>query len=235
VRTRQHRLVTQENGETAPTHAFLEVIDNGTGMSELTLKRCLEPFYSTKGQRGTGLGLAMVYGVMERHQGNIEIESQLGEGTTMRLVFPLLAERPENDSETETVIRLPPLRILCIDDEPMMRELVSEMLVKDGHQVQAADGGPNGIDAFREAVQKEQAFDVVISDLGMPYLDGREVAKTLKSESPHTPVILLTGWGAFMKRDGEIPAHVDGVLSKPPRINELREMLGRVVKKKKKK
>ena len=79
--------------------------------------------------------------------------------------------------------------------------------------------------------QRGQPYDVVITDLGMPYLDGRQVAKTLKHESPGTPVILLTGWGAFMKADGELPAQIDGVLSKPPRSRELRETLTRVVRK----
>lgn len=228
VRTRTRSLNVNGDRNGAPTHGVLEVIDNGTGMSEMTLKHCLEPFYSTKGQRGTGLGLAMVYGVMERHQGKIEIESALGKGTTMRLVFPLLAKSHEADDKTTSAAKLPPLQILCVDDEPLLRELVKEMLEKDGHRVQSADGGQNGIELFRQAVKEGKHFDVVISDLGMPYLDGREVAKLVKKESPNTPVILLTGWGAFMKRDGQAPANVDAILSKPPRMNELREALAKV-------
>jgi DNA-binding response OmpR family regulator len=102
------------------------------------------------------------------------------------------------------------------------------MLERDGHEVEVSDGGQSGLDAFRLARDRGQPFDVVITDLGMPYLDGREVAKTLKRESPATPVIMLTGWGAFMKEDGSLPAQVDGVLSKPPRSRELRETLCRL-------
>lgn len=228
VRTRTLVLGKSEKSPNTPTHGVLEVIDNGTGMSELTLKHCLEPFYSTKGQRGTGLGLAMVYGVMERHQGKIEIDSELGKGTTVRLIFPLLAQRVEEIEGGGAIMRPHSLNVLCIDDEPLLRELVKEMLEKDGHRVQSADGGQTGLDAFRKAVEQGKPFDLVLTDLGMPYIDGREVARVVKKESPKTPVVLLTGWGAFMKRDGEEPAHVDGILSKPPRIHELRQVLARV-------
>jgi signal transduction histidine kinase/CheY-like chemotaxis protein len=225
--TMRTRVVGGSNGS-APAEVVLEVSDNGIGMSEETRKRCLEPFFSTKGQRGTGLGLAMVYGVMERHEGKIDVESELGEGTTFRLVFPVrqqLAERVRPEQPTELP---PPLRILCIDDEPLLRILLKEMLERDGHTVEVADGGQSGIDAFRIAQQGAQPFDVVITDLGMPYVDGRQVARLLKLESPATPVIMLTGWGAFMKEEGSSPTQVDSVLSKPPRSNELRAVLWRV-------
>jgi len=94
-----------------------------------------------------------------------------------------------------------------------------------------ADGGQSGIDAFRSAQKNGQPFDAVITDLGMPYVDGREVASTIKKESPGTSVIMLTGWGAFLKDDKATPVHVDGVLSKPPRIREIRAMLRKTVQK----
>jgi CheY-like chemotaxis protein len=101
------------------------------------------------------------------------------------------------------------------------------MLERDGHQVEACDSGQAGLDEFRVARERGQPFDLVITDLGMPYLDGRQVAKALKQESPATPVILLTGWGAFMKDGGNAQAQVDGILSKPPRSRELRETMQR--------
>jgi signal transduction histidine kinase/ActR/RegA family two-component response regulator len=233
VRTRSGGLPASlgSNGDHGPTHGILEVNDTGTGMSGETLKRCMEPFFSTKGQRGTGMGLAMVYGVMERHEGKIEIESEPGSGTTVRLIFPLRGLADGHGPVSETVGVSSPLQILCIDDEPLLRELVKEMLECDGHQVQVADSGQTGLDAFHRAAERGRAFDLVITDLGMPYLDGRQVARTLKNESPKTPIIMLTGWGAFMKSDGDIPAQVDGILSKPPRVNELRGMLTRLTQK----
>ncbi|HTR41811.1 MAG TPA: ATP-binding protein [Pseudomonadales bacterium] len=211
------------------TYAALEVSDSGVGMDEQTQKRCLEPFFSTKGKRGTGLGLAMVYGVIERHDGQIEIESQSGKGTTMRLLFaarPLLVsakiESPESDEPP------PPLHILCIDDEPALRALVHDILENDGHKIEMADGGQAGIKAFEAATQRKDPFDVVITDLGMPMVDGHAVARAVKGQSSRTPVIMLTGWGAFFKGDGDVPTEVDGILSKPPRLREIRSMLRKV-------
>ena len=202
--------------------------DSGTGMSEETRKRCLEPFFSTKGKRGTGLGLAMVYGVMERHEGGIEIQSELGKGTTFFLKFPVRAKAWRNESDDEQKnVEVSPMRILCIDDEPLVRDLIKEMLERDGHEVQSADGGQSGVAEFRLAQQNHRPFDLVITDLGMPYIDGRQVAKIIKSESPQTPVVMLTGWGAFMKEDGNAPQQVDCVISKPPRSKALREVIYR--------
>jgi signal transduction histidine kinase/CheY-like chemotaxis protein/HAMP domain-containing protein len=216
-----------QNGNKHPQKVIVEIRDTGTGMSEETRKRCLEPFFSTKGKRGTGLGLAMVYGVMERHEGGIEIQSELGKGTAFRLVFPVRTHSTTVEPEKEKDIKIEPMQILCIDDESLLRELLKEMLERDGHEVVLTDNGQSGLDEFRIATERHRPFDLVITDLGMPYLDGRQVAKTIKLQSPRTPVVMLTGWGAFMKEDGTGPAEVDGILSKPPRSRELREMLRR--------
>jgi CheY-like chemotaxis protein len=98
-------------------------------------------------------------------------------------------------------------------------------LGSDGHLVVAADGGQAGIDAFRTAQGNGASFSVVITDLGMPYIDGRKVAAAIKDMSPSTPVILLTGWGQRIVADPDLPLHVNCVLSKPPKLSELREAL----------
>lgn len=230
VRTRTVAWNASGLGDTHSARAILEVIDSGIGMDEATRKHCLEPFFSTKGKRGTGLGLAMVYGVVERHEGTVEIDSELGKGTTVRLTFPVRTVQPSNNTSNPGIAALPPLQILCIDDEPLLRELLREVLQRDGHHVQVSDGGQAGLAAFREANLSGRPFDAVITDLGMPYLDGRQVARMVKHESPATPVILLTGWGAFMKEDGERPQQIDAILSKPPRSKDLREVLVRVTR-----
>jgi signal transduction histidine kinase/ActR/RegA family two-component response regulator/HAMP domain-containing protein len=227
------RLVTEDlpgKQNEISAYAILETIDTGNGMDEETRKRCLEPFFSTKGQRGTGLGLAMVYGVVERHEGEIEIESEPGQGTTVRLVFPVraIAAADTKDFYKENSPRA--LHILCIDDEPLLRELVKEMLEREGHRIESADSGEAGIQAFRAAREGGKPFDVVITDLGMPYLDGRQVAAIIKGESPETPIVMLTGWGAFMKDDSHVSPHINGIISKPPRLKEIREILQRVVR-----
>jgi len=214
----------QISGGKYPDQIAVEVSDTGTGMDEETRKRCLEPFFSTKGKRGTGLGLAMVYGVIKRHEGEIDIQSEIGKGTTFRLTFPVRANLCK-DLDVENSLPIQPLRILCIDDEPLLRELMKEILERDGHTVEVSDSGQSGLDEFRLARQRGRPFDLIITDLGMPYLDGRQVAKMVKQESPETPVVMLTGWGAFMKEDGNAPEQVDGILSKPPRTRELRAIL----------
>lgn len=222
------RVMRNEGVESNGKHsmkAAIDITDTGTGMDEETRKRCLEPFFSTKGKRGTGLGLAMVYGVMERHAGSIEIQSEVGKGTTFRLVFPVRVNVPSAEPEKDGNVKVEPMQILCIDDESLLRELLKEILERDGHEVVLSDNGQSGLDEFRIATERNRPFDLVITDLGMPYVDGRQVAKTIKLESPRTPVVMLTGWGAFMKEDGSGPVEVDGILSKPPRSREIRDML----------
>ena len=205
---------------------LIEVIDTGQGMTDETRRHCLEPFYTTKGERGTGLGLAMVYGTVQRHHAKLEIDSEVGVGTTMRMRFAsggaqIQAIAPQE----EPVPSVGSLRILAIDDDPLVREALRYVLEVDGHVVTEADGGAEGITAFENAIQQRTVFDIVITDLGMPDIDGRQVAAKVKSISPATPVIMLTGWGQRMLADHELPEHVDHMLGKPPGLKELRTAL----------
>ena len=203
-----------------------EVTDSGAGMSEETRRRCLEPFFTTKGERGTGLGLAMVYGVLQRHGAELEIDSALGQGTTMRLIFPAAdparIRASSEDSEPARPDRLP---LLVIDDDPILLQTLRNILENDGHAVTVATGGAEGIAAFRAAMEAGRSIAAVITDLGMPNVDGRKVAAAIKAESPETPIVLLTGWGQRLIDDDDAPAHVDRVLSKPPKLRDLRQAL----------
>jgi signal transduction histidine kinase/ActR/RegA family two-component response regulator len=204
-------------------YAIVEVSDTGVGMDEETKRRCLEPFYTTKGERGTGLGLAMVYGMVQRHSADIEVESMPGVGTTVRLSFAA-----QSNSQVKAATRpssaasMRRLRILLIDDDPVLIKSLQDFLQEDGHRATAANGGQAGIEAFMAAVGTSESFDLVITDLGMPYVDGRKVAATIKTASSSTPIILLTGWGRRLIDENETPANVDKVLSKPPRLQDLR-------------
>ncbi|HTW63122.1 MAG TPA: PAS domain S-box protein [Bryobacteraceae bacterium] len=211
--------------ETAVAYAYIEVADTGSGMDENTLRRCMEPFFTTKGERGTGLGLAMVYGIAQRNNGSIEIESTPGKGTTMRLRFPIpRSPVAQLNAAIETEV-FSPRRILVVDDDPLVAEVMRDILHRDGHQVTVVEGGEAGISAFREASKSGAPFEIVLTDLGMPHVDGRRVAAAIKSESAHTPVILLTGWGRRMVADGDMPPGVDQLLSKPADLNELRHAI----------
>jgi CheY-like chemotaxis protein len=195
-------------------------------MDEETRRRCLEPFFTTKGERGTGLGLAMVYGMVQRHSADLEIDSAVRRGTTMRLIFAVadapLVSVSQGPRLSQHVARLP---ILIVDDDPMLIKSLRDILEQDGHAVTVADGGQKGIDTFTTAVARGSPFAVVITDLGMPYVDGRKVAASVKAASARTPVILLTGWGKRLLAENDIPAHVDRVLAKPPRLAEVRAAL----------
>ncbi len=209
-----------------PQRVFVDVIDDGVGMDDETKRRCLEPFFSTKGERGTGLGLAMVYGVVQRHGADFDIQSAPGQGTTMRMIFATPTTLVEKAGLPVAAEQAPsPLRILIIDDDPIILASLSEGLRLDSHVVLVADGGETGIEHFKEAIATDNPFDIVITDLGMPYVDGTEVARAVKSASPLTPVLMLTGWGHRLIDEDGIPIHVDRVLSKPPKLVELRASL----------
>jgi CheY-like chemotaxis protein len=202
----------------------IEVADTGMGMDEPTKRRCLEPFFTTKGERGTGLGLAMAYGMAQRHNGDIEIDSEPGKGTTVRFVFPAAAP-VDITSLPSPAMRVRPLRLLIIDDDPLLIRALRDILETDGHVIVSASGGLEGVDAFEEAHRRREPFDAVLTDLGMPYFDGRRVAACIKEISPDTPVILLTGWGQRLMAERDIPQHVDRVLNKPPKLYDLRSAL----------
>jgi signal transduction histidine kinase/ActR/RegA family two-component response regulator len=205
---------------------ILEVKDSGVGMDEETRRRCLEPFFTTKGDRGTGLGLAMVYGMAKRHSAGLDVESKVGHGTTIRLTFRVGA--PPGASSTRNPLPMfaaRSLRVLLVDDDPALLESLRSSLTDEGHKVSSANGGQSGIDAFRDAQKAGKPFDIVITDLSMPYVDGHQVVASVRAMSAGTPIILLTGWGQHVAGGNEGTPPVDRVLGKPPRIRELRNAL----------
>jgi CheY-like chemotaxis protein len=179
---------------------IIDVVDEGTGMNQETAQRALEPFFTTKGDGGTGLGLPMVQQVMERHSGTITIvkDEENGKrdskGTTVRLSFPVegpvASPKPKVDYDDTTALKL---KVLVVDDEPMLRMVVEEMLTAEGYSVSVAVGGPEAAELVTESFQAEEPFDVVVSDIEMPVLNGRMLAEFIEPESPNTEVILMTG------------------------------------------
>jgi signal transduction histidine kinase/DNA-binding response OmpR family regulator len=205
-------------------NVILEVSDTGIGMDAKTRARCLEPFFTTKGERGTGLGLAMVYGTAQRHGAELGIESEPQQGTIMRLTFRNLAQPAAAVPGAEPLsAESRSLRILIIDDDRLITEALTAALHAQEHVVATANGGQEGIDAFSAAHRGGKPFDVVLTDLGMPYVDGRIVAAAVKEVSPSTPIILLTGW--WQTGGDEVTAHIDRVIGKPVRLRELRAAL----------
>jgi signal transduction histidine kinase len=203
----------------------LEISDNGTGMTQDVLKRCLEPFFSTKGEKGTGLGLSMVFGIVERHKGTLDVQSAWGEGTTIAISLPIRvpvappASREAPDLETPCR----PLHVLVVEDEDLERDLMTRYLNTGGHSVEVAASGREGLEKFQHG-----AFDLVLTDLAMREMPGDQLASAIKAISPQTPVILVTGFGDMMNYSDEAPPDVDMVLSKPLGLAELRSAMAKV-------
>jgi PAS domain S-box-containing protein len=202
-----------------------EIEDSGPGMDAETRRNCLEPFFTTKGERGTGLGLAMVSGAAQRHKALLEIDSAPGEGTRIRLEFAVAAKARRKPERAQPPRKIRALRLLVIDDDPAVLRSTAMVLKRGGHAIITADGGQAGIDQLRAAREAGEPFDAVITDLGMPYADGNQVARAAKEIFPATPIVLLTGWGRTMATGDEAPAFVDFVLPKPLDLNALRDIL----------
>jgi len=219
-------VLTLRTGLGAPGQVAVEVRDTGIGMDDDARRRCLEPFFTTKGERGTGLGLAMVYGMAQRHSADIHIDSAPGNGTCVRLLFSATTAM-RREAEPVPLAISQALRILVIDDDPVLLRTLREILEQEGHTVDAASAGQKGIDALNEALAAGLDFSLVITDLGMPLMDGRQVAHAVKAKCPQMPVVMLTGWGERMVEEGDVPEDVDLVLGKPPTLRSLRQVLAR--------
>ena len=203
----------------------LSVSDTGTGMTEETRRRCLEPFYTTKGTTGTGLGLAMVQGIVQRHNGTVEIESQVGHGTTFIIRLPLQkGTQPPSVPPLEVPALTRSRHVLVVDDEPLLRAIAETYLTEDGHKVETAPTG-----AVALAQLKTGKFDLVITDKAMPEMNGEQLAAAIHQTVPGLPVIMMTGFGDLMKVTGEMPPYISEILSKPLTQASLRAAMAKVL------
>jgi len=220
----------------------VEVRDTGHGMSEEVRARIFDPFFTTKGVRGVGLGLSVVYGIVQRHGGRIEIDSLPGAGTVMRLVLPAMAEaeveRARERSRSESTDRLslvalrgggaggPVLRVLVIDDEPAVRSLLRDLLCAVGHAVVEAANGREGL----EHIERGERFDLVLTDLGMPEISGWDVARAVAESPTPPPVILVTGWGIQLDDRTLAASRVAAVVAKPFTLEDVLGAVERVTR-----
>jgi PAS domain S-box-containing protein len=199
-----------------PGIVTLEVADTGVGMTPDVRKRCMEPFFTTKGAGGTGLGLATSYRIVKRHHGEIQVETELGHGTRIIVALPTIStslspEPPKGPAA------LPAMRILLIDDEEVVRNVIAEYLFADGHKVDLADGPGAGLRKIHAG-----SYDLIITDRAMPEMSGDQLAVQARRIAPAVPILMLTGFGDFMNAAEERPEAVDVVVSKPVTIGALR-------------
>jgi|GEM_PF-1022290 len=189
---------------------LLSVSDTGMGITDETKNKIFDPFFTTKGREGLGMGLSVTYGIVRRHGGSIRVESTLGKGTTFHIRLPVARGAEKRQLPTKPVPYVEEATILLVDDDPQVSEVLGLMLQQLGHQVSGFTSAKEALDAFEKG-----EFKLVITDLGMPDISGRDVAKAVKEMKPETPVLLITGWGvqldpAELKMEG-----VDGVIAKP--------------------
>jgi signal transduction histidine kinase len=200
---------------------YCSVGDTGAGMSADTRQRALEPFFTTKGPKGVGLGLSVSLGIIQRHRGEMDIQSTEGRGTVIVLRIPCPGVTPPPDTVPLAPSPVAPLRILVVDDEPKVLEALVEMLTEDGHAVLSAGSG-------REALARLDGgahVDVVITDLGMPGMTGWELARALRTRQPDLPVGLISGWTSAAGFSAEEASHVAFVIAKPYTLGALRTAL----------
>ena len=203
---------------------FLQIADNGAGMSEEVKARCLEPFFSTKREAGTGMGLGIVYGTVRRHDGEISIESRLNSGTTVTVSLALKHEKAEEIAPAADPAQIPSLKILLVEDEPLVRDVIEAYLTEDAHRVESAVNGREGLEKFQAG-----EFDLVLTDRAMPEMNGDKLALEIKKLSPNVPVVLLTGYSDMSGKNGAPPG-VDLVIAKPFTMNSLREGIAKAIK-----
>lgn len=217
-------------------NVLLEVADTGTGMSEEVRRRCLEPFFTTKGDAGTGLGLSAVYGIIQRHGGTIDIDSAPGRGTRFMITFPVAGRVADHHAPPAAAGPVAEaaaagagadatrtLRILVVDDQPVIRNLLQEHLERDGHQVLTAGSGTEALEKFRA-----NPCELLLTDQAMPGMNGEALGAAVKEAAPGTPVILLTGFGDLLGTPTP-GGDVDLVLNKPVTLMELRRAIAGVL------
>ncbi len=187
----------------------VQVRDSGVGMDHETRARIFDPFFTTKEVKGTGLGLSVAYGIVTRHHGHIEVHSSPGNGTEFTLTFPIGAVPVELGPAVDG--RAPTgLHVLVVDDEEAVLSVLAEMLRGTGHHVSTALGGQVAIDVLRD-----QTFEVVFTDLGMPDVNGWDLASLVKARRPECAVVLVSGWGFQLEEEAAHSRGVDRVMAKP--------------------
>jgi CheY-like chemotaxis protein len=221
--------------EDIDSSVVISVADTGTGMASDVKSRIFDPFFTTKGKAGMGLGLAVSFGIIRRHEGSVEVDSELGNGTTFRIVLP--QARNLSVALTQTV-EAPPAttepsdqpatasgqgnqpRILVVDDEPGVRELLRDLVESEGCHVQMAASGREALSFFNT-----QQFDAIFTDIGMPGMSGWEFANAVREVNEKIPIAVITGWGEAVGSDEQRDARVDWVVTKPFRAERISELV----------
>jgi CheY-like chemotaxis protein/nitrogen-specific signal transduction histidine kinase len=211
------------------SRAFCQVADTGSGMSEQVRLRIFDPFFTTKREKGKGFGLSGAYAIVDRHGGEITVESAVGKGTVFTVWLPVASNaveplpsaiRPAGPAVATIPKPAPGATILVVDDSEEVREVLRELLSRHGHTVVTVPDGESGL-----VESDSRRFDLAMLDLGLPGISGLEVAHRLKEQWPATRVALMTGYGDRMGPDDAQSKGVDFVLAKPFSLDQLRSVV----------
>jgi signal transduction histidine kinase/ActR/RegA family two-component response regulator len=211
----------------------ISVRDTGIGMTEETRLRVFDPFFTTKDKLGMGLGLAVSYGIIRRHEGTVDVESQSGTGTTFRIRLPISNRKMTSDGERNLFPAAPPplksaaTRILVVDDEEYVRDLLRDILENEGCEAVVAEGGYQALSLFESGT-----FDAVFTDIGMPDMNGWEFSRALRLRDRKIPVAVITGWGEAVSSHERQAAQVNWVIAKPFETPQIVEMVRDVSRRK---
>lgn len=195
-------------------HVQVDVADTGTGMASHVRDRIFEPLFTTKGAKGSGMGLAVSYGIVQEHEGRIDVTSEPGKGTRFTLTFPPASTSSAGATDDEPEPAAAPARVLVVDDEPMVRSLLTKLLSRRGHDVTSVPSGPAALELLDE---QHAAVDIIFTDHGMPDMNGRQLAELIRAKYPAIPIVLLTGDTEV----GDPDEIVDVVLGKPFKLDQL--------------
>jgi CheY-like chemotaxis protein len=203
----------------------VEVSDDGIGMSAEVQSHLFEPYFTTKGERGTGLGLASVYGIVRQHQGTLFVRSVPSNGSTFVLRLPAWTEASPDlpvAAPAPGATSAARQRVLAVEDEAPLRALMTAMLSVDGHEVTAASSAKEAL-ALLDSAQ----FDVLVSDVGLGQgMNGWQLTAEVRERFPEMRIVLCTGWGAQIEPEEARSKGVDAVVPKPYRLTQLRSALG---------
>jgi CheY-like chemotaxis protein len=225
-------LSTRTEGESV----IIKVVDTGVGMYPEVRSRIFDPFFTTKGKAGLGLGLAVSFGIIRRHGGNIEVESQYSMGTEFRVTLPVakiaeLGVKQPSEWVAPVLPEIPapvvepsgeqaPTRLLVVDDEDFVRDLLREILESENCDVCVAASGSEALSVFGE-----MEFDGVFTDIGMPGMSGWELAREIRQTDKKIPIAVITGWGEAVASHEQKAAGVDWVVAKPFTADRIAELV----------
>ncbi|WP_289020978.1 PAS domain S-box protein [Desulfobacter postgatei] len=191
----------------------LTVKDTGQGIEPASMDRLFDPYFTTKDvDQGLGMGLALVHGIVKKHDGVIKIESEVGKGTIVEVLFPLIEVQAESGTEENEIFKMGTERILLVDDEPSLVKMITQMLKRSGYEVIGKTSSASALKTFKETPEQ---FDLVISDIAMPEMSGDQLAQAIKQVRPETPVILCTGHSNRMDENKVKIMGIEAFITKP--------------------